>query len=257
MGELIQSLGIPTTPSGEVSIVQFVMDTPSEERALLQARLTGIQYQLALNYMASLVFARNLAVIIKLLYAQPHNLTAWLCVIPALLGMVHGMVSSFSFAVGSANCRTMVWFVTCALTVSTMSNSFIVLQKAYLALCRQWWILSIGTPLILLQLGFAYLTIWYSPITLEANSGCVVHYPDFIPWYWFGLIIPINAFFSGIFSYVTYKQYIIYKSDAWRLLARKGIEIMCLVILCNLICGTCIFLRIGGHSTIFFFVVDW
>ncbi|KAI8050510.1 hypothetical protein BDF22DRAFT_131322 [Syncephalis plumigaleata] len=257
MSELEQLFDIPVVPSGEISIIHFVMDTSNDDRKQLQARLTGIQYQLALNFVSSLVFGHNLVTTLKALYLKPNNISIWLCMLPNLLGMVHSMVSSLSFAVGDVNCRTMIWFAVCALNISAMCSSGIVLQKAYLALCRQWWILTIGVLLILLQLSFTYLAIWKSPITLEEYKGCVINYPEYIPWYWFGLITPTNLFFSGIFSYVTYKQYVIYGSDAWRQLTREGIEIMCLVIICNIICATCIFLRIGGKFTIYFFMADW
>jgi hypothetical protein len=257
MGDFEQLFNIPIASSGEVSLIHFVMDTPGDNRKLLQARLTGIQYQLALNFSASLVFGYNLIIILKVLYLKSDNISIWLCMVPNLLGTLHGAVSSVSFAVGDVNCRSMVWLAICAMNISAMCSSGIILQKAYLALCRQWWILIIGVLLILPQLSFTYFAIWKSPITLEEYEGCVINYPEYIPWYWFGLIIPTNFFFSGIFSYVTYKQYVIYGSDAWRRLTREGIQIMCFVIMCNIVCGTCIFLKIGGNSTIFFFMVDW
>lgn len=62
---------------------------------------------------------------------------------------------------------------------------------------------------------------------------------------WAPYFLSICPFFGGrgIFNYVAYKQYKLYESETWKRLAQDGIQIMCLVVLCNIIFGVLIILR--------------
>ncbi|KAI9596804.1 WD40-repeat-containing domain protein [Syncephalis fuscata] len=115
----------------------------------------------------------------------------------------------------------------------------------------------VGVFFILPQLTFLAIVIIFCPITLDDISGCVINYPHFLPWYWLGVAAPINAFFSAVFSYIAYRQYRLYGSDAWKRLARDGIQTMCLVVLCNVVCGICIIFKVGGNFSEMFFLADW
>jgi hypothetical protein len=141
-----------------------------------------------------------------------------------------------------------MWFGTTGVTIAMVCSSTIVLQRAYLASCRQRWILIVGVILILSQFSFAYAAFKFCVYTLETHGGCVTNYPPFVPWYWFGAVAPVNVLFSAIFSYVAYQQYQLFGSDAWKRLAKDGIQTMCLVIACNVFCGLALILEIGGNS---------
>jgi hypothetical protein len=70
-------------------------------------------------------------------------------------------------------------------------------------------------------------------------------------------VVPLNVLFSTIFSHVAYKQYRLFGSDAWRRLAKDGIQTMCLVTACNIICGLIMIFEIGGDFSQLSVAVDW
>jgi hypothetical protein len=57
----------------------------------------------------------------------------------------------------NVTCGIVCWLVTSGITISLACNSTIVLQQAYLASCRQRWVIIVGTTLILSQFGFLYV----------------------------------------------------------------------------------------------------
>jgi hypothetical protein len=78
-----------------------------------------------------------------------------------------------------------------------------------------------------------------------------------MPIYWFTATIPINLLFSATFSIIAYRNYKQYGSDAWKRLAREGIQTMCLVVACNVFCALCIALQVVGDFSGMFFIFDW
>jgi hypothetical protein len=111
--------------------------------------------------------------------------------------------------------------------------------------------------LILPQLGYPLASFKSSVFTLETHGGYVSNYLPFLSWYWFGAVAPLNISFYAVFSYVVYKQYKLCGSDAWRRLARDGIQTTCLVIACNTICIFIIILEISGDFSEMSVPADW
>jgi hypothetical protein len=107
------------------------------------------------------------------------------------------------------------------------------------------------------QLCYGIFIMVWAYISLDDNSACVMHYPSFIPWYWFGAVASINSLFSFIFCRVAYRQYRIFGSDSWRRLTHDGIQTMCLAVLCNIVCCFFIITRIGGNYSDILFPIDW
>ncbi|KAI9599567.1 hypothetical protein BDF19DRAFT_462252 [Syncephalis fuscata] len=136
--------------------------------------------------------------------------------------------------------------------ISLVCCSAIILQKAYLILCKPAWVLIVGVLCILPQVGYPLFVAAVMRFTLIDQQGCVALYPPSFPWYWFGAVVPINVLFSSIFSYIAYKQYRTFGSQAWKRLAQEGIRAMSLVIMSNIFCGVFIFLEIGDALSEFF-----
>ncbi|KAI9591406.1 hypothetical protein BDF19DRAFT_417172 [Syncephalis fuscata] len=121
--------------------------------------------------------------------------------------------------------------------IAALGGSMLCLtSKAYLILSCPKWIIYIGTPLILAQLSFITV-LFYSIFTIEAKFGC---------------IIIIQVYFR-----IALKQYRMFGSDMWKRLARDGLQIMSMTVLCNTICCASIAFRIGGDDADLFFIVDW
>ncbi|KAI9594994.1 hypothetical protein BDF19DRAFT_88768 [Syncephalis fuscata] len=140
--------------------------------------------------------------------------------------------------------------------LTAMSNSTIMLERAYLALRRQYWIAILGAALISPHLGFGFFILSNSPTLFNDDNDCVIDYPTYVPWYWLIASIPINTLFSGIFCYVSYKQYSRFGSSAWKRLAQDGIQTMCLVALCNIICSVIVVEKLFDGFSEMFFTVD-
>ncbi|KAI9596869.1 hypothetical protein BDF19DRAFT_324654 [Syncephalis fuscata] len=106
------------------------------------------------------------------------------------------------------------------------------------------------------QYSSSYSLFSFSPMTIKEYGGCVFNYTDAQSYSWLATVLPVNAFFSAIFSYVVYKQYKTFGLDAWRRLAGDGIQTMCLVILCNIVCGVLLICRAFGEFSDLFFIID-
>ncbi|KAI8050483.1 hypothetical protein BDF22DRAFT_695171 [Syncephalis plumigaleata] len=247
--------GIPLHPKGEVSIESFVLADPNDVQ-LVRERIHGLYCQLLFNVTLAYIFMRNFHISIKMVIKRVKTLPGWCCLIPSIFGMSIGILAIVSLLPVNLSCREIAWYVGFAITFCLLCNNIIVLQKAYLALCRPRWVLIVGALLMIPQLGYVCAAWLLSPVTLTSQSGCTVHYPDFLPVYWFGSILPLNMLFSTVFSYVAYKQYKAYGSKAWKRMARDGIQTMCLVVACSITCGLIIMFHLGGDLSEMFFLVD-
>ncbi|KAI9597775.1 hypothetical protein BDF19DRAFT_420660 [Syncephalis fuscata] len=68
---------------------------------------------------------------------------------------------------------------------------------------------------------------------------------------------PSQVMLSSIFSYVSYQQYKVFGSKAWKRLARDGILLMCSAILCKMTCGMIIVSNAFGDVSELFVILDW
>ncbi|KAI9594995.1 hypothetical protein BDF19DRAFT_88755 [Syncephalis fuscata] len=255
----VKLFNIPLHPSGEMSPYTAIIQNTDNQTLTMEAtrvRLAGLQVQIVVNIVLSMIFILNLNVSIQTAKSRLKNIGVWCCIISSVLGASIGLASTL-VVLDYANCRQFVWYNLCAGTVAICCNSTTVLQQAHLALQRKRRTAIAGILCILLELSIGPLAIAFSYVTVEDHGGCVAHYPRFVAWLWFLAIMPINAFFSAIFSYIVYKQYRKFGSDAWRRLARHGIQTMCLVVLCNIICGACLILKAAGDISPAFFNFDW
>ncbi|KAI8055769.1 hypothetical protein BDF22DRAFT_672115 [Syncephalis plumigaleata] len=240
---------IPLNPSGERNIYDFYMEA-SDDLSMQRTRLASTQKQFMMLILASYMFTRNFLITIKMLVALPRNFSCWCC-------LVSSSLESVMIFDGDISCRILIWSVSFSISISHFCNSMVLLRKAYLILCRQKWVLYLGIPLMVPQLCYGTFIMTLAYISLDDDSACVMHYPAFIPWYWFGAVASINFLFSFIFCRIAYKQYRTFGSDAWRRLARDGIQTMCFAVLCNITCCFFIITRIGGNYSDILFPLDW
>ncbi|KAI9592260.1 hypothetical protein BDF19DRAFT_450894, partial [Syncephalis fuscata] len=155
------------------------------------------------------------------------------------------------------HCRDVLWAIVFGISIVYISNGLILLQKAYLIVCRQKWVLYVGIPSMVPQLAYPIFSVCFTYVTIETEAGCVAHYPPAIIWYWLGITLPLNLLLSAIFCYVSFRQYRTHGSDAWRRLARDGVQAMCLAVLCNIFCWFVIAFQIGGINADLLFPGDW
>ncbi|KAI9598608.1 hypothetical protein BDF19DRAFT_182970 [Syncephalis fuscata] len=169
-----------------------------------------------------------------MLISRPRSMIPWCCFIPSASGIIASLMSIFMFLNFPTNCRIMIWVLTFSISLTMVGNSLILLQKVYLVLCRERWVLYISIPLISPQLAYAFIMIYCDFTTLEEKYGCVLYYPQFLLFYWLSVNLSINILFSAIFCHVALKQYRLFGSDAWKKLARNGIQTMSLAALCSI-----------------------
>ncbi|KAI9592344.1 hypothetical protein BDF19DRAFT_218782 [Syncephalis fuscata] len=252
-----QFLGVPLHPLGEMPIVDFVLEDPTNI-TLVRERMVGLKHQLVFGMIFGFLFIRNFNLAIRMVVSRPGIMSGWLCLVPCLTGITWSVfITSANLYSNGPPCRMAAWCAALGVTISTVCNSSIMLQKAYLVTLRQRWVVVAGIFFILPQLSIIFIVITLCPITVEAKAGCAFSYPTFVPWLWLVISTPINSFFSAIFCYVTYKQYCAFGSDAWRKLTKDGVKTMCLAILCNITCGTVVIISASGDFSEMFFFIDW
>ncbi|KAI9591691.1 hypothetical protein BDF19DRAFT_454303 [Syncephalis fuscata] len=248
--------GIPLHPRGELSIDEYYLEVVGDMKQERIRMLSTFTHNIMVLF-ASCIFVRNFILSTGVVIRQRRSFPAWLCWIASLGGLVFATESVMLILDAGVNCRMLIWSTWYGMPWAQFFNSAILLQKAYLVLCRQKWILYIGIPMLFPQLLHGPIVMYYSYITTDPAGFCGMHFPPFVPMCWFGVIVTINTFFSIIFYRVAYKQYRIFGADAWRRLANDGIQYMCLVALCNILCCTFIVSEVAGNYTDIFFPIDW
>jgi hypothetical protein len=247
--------GIPLNPTGEMYTTEFIMETPNDIDSI-RARLVSISMQIFCNMIALCIFTNNFRISFSTIRYPPHFIAGWCCLISAFLGVSWGM-SMVVFAFDVLKCRIMVWYLALLILLSSLCNCVIVLQKVYLVFLKNKLVLSLGIILMLPQFALLPLSLHLSYASMDIEGGCGVKSHYLMPIYWFTATIPINLLFSATFSIIAYRKYKEYGSDAWKKLAREGIQIMCLVVTCNVFCAFCIVLQAAGNFSGMFFILDW
>ncbi|KAI9592258.1 hypothetical protein BDF19DRAFT_452343 [Syncephalis fuscata] len=247
--------GIPLHPLGELDLYDFYTQTIRESPEKHHS-MAGGKLQVIFTIIVLSIHVRNFIVSSKMIASSPHSLAPWCCLISAFLGFVAGSTYIFAFLGLLLKCRVVVWLVLFKLALVYFFNSLILLQKAYLVLYRKKWIIYISIPFMLMQLGFGVFSIYFSYVKLEAEADCTLHYCIYLIYYWLVISIPLNVFFSVIFSRVAFQQYSVYGSDAWKRLARDGIQAMCLAVFCNLFFCALLMFQIGKSRSDNCFVLD-
>jgi hypothetical protein len=205
--------GILLYSSGEMWIMNYLLEDPGNI-SLMRQRIYILLIQLFLVTICSCIFMRNLILSLNMVWMQPRILSSWCCCIASALGISVGIITGLAVYTPTINCRIIVWYFTFGVAGATLCNSIIVLQNAYLVMCKQRWILYVGIPFMLPQVLVTPF-IWTScPVSMNINGGCVLNYLTYMFWLWFALLIPINTFFSIIFIYVAHKQYSTFGLDA-------------------------------------------
>jgi hypothetical protein len=248
--------GIPLNPRGEMSIEEYYNEAGDDLASLRIHQKSTLTHILILTSM-SYLFVRTFIISSYALFKVQRAISIWLCLIGSILGII--ILIQFLMFVFNAgvNCRIQIWSSSYIICVGQICNHIILLQKAYAVLCRQKWILIVGSILILPQLSYGFLVNFKGFITMEANGFCGMHYPAFVPFYWFSAVGSVNLLFSAIFCRVVYKQYRQFGSDAWRKLAHDGIQTMCMVTVCNIISCCLVVFDAGGNFADILFPFDW
>ncbi|KAI9594556.1 hypothetical protein BDF19DRAFT_101426 [Syncephalis fuscata] len=220
-------------------------------------RLTGIQIQLVFSVMLFFIFLYNIIVTTKMVLSRPYSIFSWCCLMLAINGMIYS-ITPILFLIGyDFGCRALAWWSGFLISLGVILNSMILLLKVNLVLYQKKWVTYIGIIFILPQSGFAFILIYCCFFTLEAKIGCSIYYPPSFLWYWVGVNMPINVFFSAVFCRIALKQYYMFGSDAWKRLAQDGIQTICLALAINLACCIAIISCVGSANRDMLFPADW
>ncbi|KAI9596562.1 hypothetical protein BDF19DRAFT_437880 [Syncephalis fuscata] len=247
--------GIALHPSGEQSLYDFYFDVSGDIKQQ-RIRLISMQAHTMLLILVSFIFLRNFVRSARMIHLNNRSLSLWCCFAGSLPGAIFS-IQIILIAFDNVSCRILIWIGSLSLSCAQFCNSLLLLRKAYIIVYRQKWLLYIGFPLILPQLGYGLFIVFLSYVTTDVGGACGMHYPSFIPWYWFGINAASTILFSTIFCRVAYKQYCQFGSDAWKRLAHNGIQAMCLAVLCNIVCCFLIIFRVAGNYSDMLFPLDW
>ncbi|RKP24759.1 hypothetical protein SYNPS1DRAFT_23182 [Syncephalis pseudoplumigaleata] len=250
-----RALGIPLHPQGELNLFDFYIESSS--MSIQRDRLLGIHTQMLVIVLMTITFGYALFLSARMTILHPRVLFAWCCLVASLAGTLVAIVSIVALLGLAFNCRITVWAIAVGMSVAQVCGSLIMLRKASLVLYQHRWITYLALPCLLPQLCFAALTFAFCFVTAEPHYGCRIYVPAFFPWVWAGCIFPLNALFSAVFCHVALQQYRTIGSEAWRRLAHDGIQALCLVCLCNLLCGLLVASDVGGVNSDAFYTIDW
>ncbi|KAI9593055.1 hypothetical protein BDF19DRAFT_449319 [Syncephalis fuscata] len=240
---------------GNIPLYDFYMQAAGDIHEQ-RDRLSGTQMQIVLLTAVLYVSIYNCISAIRMIMARPYTIAAWCCLFPSLIGCLAPIFFANAVLGGSATCRDIMLVILIGMVLVNPCNSLVLLQKIYLILSRPKWIIYVGILLITIQLS--YITaLFYSTFTFETKVGCVDYYPKIFVWCWLSVSMPGNILFSVLFSRIALKQYRIFGSDMWKRLARDGLQIMFMTVLCNMICSSVIAFRIGGNNAELCFIIDW
>ncbi|RKP10610.1 hypothetical protein THASP1DRAFT_27623 [Thamnocephalis sphaerospora] len=247
--------GIPLHPLGEMNAITYVLQA-QDDLAQMRLRTHGFMLQALINTVISVIFVRNFILSVRIMRQSPFALAGWCCLLQAMAGMTFAGIAMMGFVPSGPSCRQVLWIAGAGLTLSPFCISTVLLQRAYLAHNRNRYILILGAVLLFPQLLYAYYA-WISPTIMVPGIGCISCYPPYVPWMKLCIDAPINILLSVAFILVVYRQYRQFGSAAWARLVHDGIQIMCLIVVSNLVCMIFAAVELIGLLSEFFFVLDW
>ncbi|RKP10627.1 hypothetical protein THASP1DRAFT_27595 [Thamnocephalis sphaerospora] len=247
--------GVPLHPSGERSYFEFVADNAGELDARRRWQMVFQQTLIATIVLG--LFVSNTASSISMVRARPRALATWCCLLQSVAGIMCAVYVLTTGAPGGPSCREILWVMTACIRINDLCGSTVLLQKAYIARGSSRWLLAFIPVVAVAPIPILYAT-WSSPAILNSTSGgCVFIYPIYFPWMRFGFHAPINLALTVIFIDVAYRQYQRFGSDAWRKLARDGIQVGLLLLVVNMLCTFAIALEVFGIYSIALTIVEW
>ncbi|RKP27048.1 hypothetical protein SYNPS1DRAFT_27288 [Syncephalis pseudoplumigaleata] len=220
-------------------------------------RPTGIFFQVMLSTVMLVVFLRNIYYAVSLVRKYPRKIAPWCSLSIATTGALFfgGFGLPFAFP-GGPSCRTLLFALSIALTLCSMAISIILLERAYLAHCRNRYLLVIGMLLILLESLLFYVLSWMTEAHIAPAYGCHAHFLYYVPVVHFLLTAPANTVLSVAFLIVVYRKYRRYGEKCWRLLVREGTVTMLLVLGSNFLCMICNAFRLFSGNTPILYVIE-
>jgi hypothetical protein len=248
--------GIPLYPDGELSGFGYIF-TGSNDIEDIRQRHIGVLVQGFFHTSMLIIFTYNTMQAVHQLRRRSHSLMAWCCFIQSFTGVIYTLVTlSSTLFTSGASCRQVLWLAGAGIVISSMCVNTALLQKAYIVHNRNKKLLAAGIIMIIPQPVIIYM-VMTSPAIPIPRTCCVLLYPTYMPWVKFALDAPMNVIFSIAFIAVVYRQYNLYGAEAWKRLAKDGIQTMGLIILCNFVCMFCVAMDVLGVISELFFILDW
>ncbi|KAI8050433.1 hypothetical protein BDF22DRAFT_694952 [Syncephalis plumigaleata] len=255
-GSKRKSWGVFLYPPGERNLADFFVET-SDNLEDQRKCLFGVQTGIALMVVILYLFVHNLFIACRMTMRRPRSIISWCCLAATGSAIINGTLVALAMLGVAFNCRNVVWGTGTSMSIGFLCNGLILLHKAYLVSCRQKWIIYVSIPFILTEMLYMLVLTHVTFTSFDVNIGCAMFYPPAFLWFWAGAVAPLNILFSMIFCRVAYRQYRLFGSDAWKRLARDGIQTLCIAALSNTACCLLIVTHFGRTNTDFFLVTDW
>lgn len=247
-----------TTTSGQLNSFEYWVGDGQDILAI-RRRSTGIHLQVMANTILLALFVYNFITSTIITCRYPRRLVSWCCLIPSTMGViVFGIVVLPGCLPWGASCSSAVWSIVVGYSLSSMSVHASLLERAYYAHNRNFWLLAIGVLIIAAPSPvFIYLVWLLVKVENLPGSGCNATFPSFFPYFRLLLDAPPNIIFSVSFSIVFYQQYRRLGERCWKGLAQDGIITALLIITSNFICMLANVLHIFGPITDMVYILDW
>jgi hypothetical protein len=227
------------------------------QKSLRASELTGLYQQLSICTMILVIYLRNAWHSIGLVIKYPRKIAPWCSLIMALAGVISfGGFALPYYLPGGPSCRVMVYTMTITGIIIVMISSIILLERAYLAHCRNRYLLFTGIFLVLLEPLALYVLFQTGESTFSLEGECYLRFPYYVPVVNFLLIAPVNVVLSVAFLLVVYRKYRRYGGQCWKVLVREGIFIMLLILGSDFLCMICNVFSVLGSSSVVLYVIE-
>ncbi|KAI8054471.1 hypothetical protein BDF22DRAFT_742399 [Syncephalis plumigaleata] len=241
---------------GTLNGIEYLENSPDMQ--ILRERSNAVHMQIVSNVMLLMLFLHNTQCSIKMVHLYSNKIAPWCCLISSAIGVIFfGVFTMLHHLPNGPSCIQVIWCSISCLTISTMAVNTVLLERAYLAHCRNRWVLILGVLLIAPAPILIYLNWIANRAIFSHTAACYADYPGYFPYVRAAVDAPPNIVFSLLFITVIYRQYCHYGGRCWARLAHDGILVMMLVITSNLICFIGNVTYVLGETTDYLYVIDW
>ncbi|RKP06530.1 hypothetical protein THASP1DRAFT_31660 [Thamnocephalis sphaerospora] len=248
-------LGSWINPAGEISGFDYVMNATN--MAQFRTRSYGLFLQLSIMIAIVYIFAWGTIRSSQIVRRSPHGFAAWCCLIQAAVGLGINIINVITKVSSWPICRHQIYVDAVGLCIGRITINALLLSKAYYSNGKSKRLLIAGIIAMIPEPATAYVLMGMSEYEVTDTGSCSIRYPEWFPWMYSGLDVPIHAVFSFAFILVVVRQYRALGSGAWAELRRDSIVYLAGIVIFKLFMLIVVASRVAGDATATIGLVEW
>jgi hypothetical protein len=248
-------LGSWLNPDGEVSGFDYVMNASNMEE--FRERSFGLFMQLAIIVIIVYIFAWGAWRSLRSVIRAPYGFASWCCFIQALAGLLVNLINTVTKISSWPICRHQIQIDAVGLAIGRMTINALLLSKAYYANGKNKKMLAFGIIAILPEPATAYVLMALSEYAVTPTGSCSIYYPDWFPWMYSALDVPIHTIFSIAFISVVIRQYRALGSGAWNELRKNSVTFLAGIVVFKIFMLVLVASKLAGDATATLGLIEW